>query len=177
MRDLEYSISHTSRRPRDNEKEGVDYHFVDRSTFGKMIDQGAFVEWAEVYGDLYGTSLTSIRSQSAKGLDVVMDLDSQGAKNIREHFEESALIYVLPPSLEVLERRLRGRGTDKEDVITRRIGRALEDLKNCVWYDYIVINDDLLEVVGEVESIVISGRCRQFRMLPRVEEMFGAKRS
>lgn len=170
---LGYSISHTSRKPRSNEVNGIDYHFVDRETFSRMIDDGALVEWAEVYSDFYGTSISSLRTQKDMGLDVVMDLDSKGAKNIKEHFKESILIYILPPSLELLEKRLRGRAADDEEAINTRIEKAVKELRNHTWYKYIVINDDLAKVVKEVESVIISERCRGSQMLPKVREMFG----
>jgi len=168
---LGYSISHTSRKPRGSEVNGVDYHFVDRETFSRMIDDGLLVEWAEVYNEFYGTSVSSLRSQKNLGLDVVMDLDSKGAKNIKEHFKESILIYILPPSLEVLEKRLRDRALDDEEAMNRRIEKAVRELRNCDWYNYIVINDDLDKVVREVESIIISERCSRSQMLPKVRDL------
>jgi guanylate kinase len=171
--DLGYSISHTTRKPRSNEANGVNYHFVDRKTFRKMIGDGAFVEWAEIYNDIYGTSFSGLRNQIDQGLDVLMDLDSQGAKNIKEHFKDSVLVYVLPPSLEVLEKRLRERATDDEKVINTRFEKALKELKDCVWYPYLVINDDLNNAVGAMESIIMSERCRNSRMLTKVKEMLG----
>ena len=175
MTDLVYSTSHTSRKPRKNEVDGVEYLFTDRETFERMIKEGAFVEWAEVYHDLYGTSFSSLRVQTGQELDVVMDLDSTGAKNIKGHFKDSILIYVLPPSLEVLEKRLRERATDNERAINTRLEKAFKELKKCAWYDYIVVNDDLHKVVREVESIIVSERCRKSHMLPKVKEMFGLK--
>jgi guanylate kinase len=168
---LGYSISHTSRRPRDKEVDGVDYHFVDRETFKKMIQKGDFVEWAEVYHDWYGTSFLSLRSQVEKGVDVMMDVDIQGAKNIRSHFEQSVLIYVMPPSLELLEKRLRDRATDDEAAIRTRFEKALREMKACLSYDYIVINKDLPEAVENLKSIVISDRCRTSRQMSRVKQM------
>ncbi len=167
-----YSVSHTSRKPRSEEKDGVNYHFVDRDTFTRMAEAGAFVEWAEVYHNFYGTSFSSLDEQTALGVDVLLDLDVQGAKNIRKHFENSVLIYVLPPSLEVLEKRLRERGTDDEKVIRARMEKAVGEIKNCVWYDYIVINDDLEKVTGEVQSIITSERCRATLQAPRVKSLF-----
>lgn len=170
---LVYSVSHTSRKPRINEQDGVHYHFVIRETFERMIEEGAFVEWAEVYHNLYGTSIASLRGQVEQGLDVVMDLDVQGAKKIKEKIEDSTLIYILPPSLEILERRLRERATDEEKVISIRIQKAIKELHNCVWYDYIIINDEIDQSVKEAQSIIISGRCRKSRMLPKVKEILG----
>lgn len=172
IEDLGYSISHTSRRPRNTEKDGIDYHFVNRETFSRMIEEEAFVEWAEVYDDFYGTSFSSVNEQIASGLDVLLDLDTQGARNIKRNFENSALIYVLPPSLEVLERRLKERGTDDESVIRTRMERASNEIRNCMWYDYIIINDDQEKAVKEAHSIIMSERCRTTHQAKRVRKMF-----
>lgn len=169
---LGYSISHTSRAPRKGERNGVQYHFVDRNTFQKMIDQGAFVEWARVYQDYYGTSIEGLRGRLDEGLDVILDVDSQGAANIRKHFKESVLIYVLPPSFESLEKRLRGRATEDETVIRARFEQASGDIRNCARYDYLVFNDALDDAVRETEAIIIAERCRKSRRLPRVEKTF-----
>ena len=169
---LGYSVSYTSRPPRHNETDGFDYHFVSEETFHKMKNEGAFVEWAKVYDHLYGTSTEILRSQTEKGLDVILDVDSQGAKNIRESFQNSILIYILPPSLEILEQRLKARGTDSADVISNRIKKAIDDLRDCEWYDYLIINDTLEKAVGEAKSVILSSRCRNSRMLPVVKEMF-----
>lgn len=168
-----YSISHTSRKPRDNEVNTVDYHFVNRKTFMTMIEDGSFVEWAEVYDDFYGTSSSSLRGRMNQGLDVAMDLDSKGAENIKKHYKDSILIYILPPSLKILEKRLKNRAMDNEKVIKTRISRAVAELQDCVWYDYIIINDDLDEAFEKVKSIVISDRCRNSYMQPRIKEMLG----
>lgn len=168
-----YSISHTSRKPRDNEVNTVDYHFVNRKTFMTMIEDGSFVEWAEVYDDFYGTSSSSLRGRMNQGLDVAMDLDSKGAENIKKHYKDNILIYILPPSLTILEKRLKNRAMDNEKVIKTRISRAVAELQDCVWYDYIIINDDLDEAFEKVKSIVISDRCRNSYMQPRIKEMLG----
>ncbi|MGD2125246.1 MAG: guanylate kinase [Desulfobacteraceae bacterium] len=170
---LGYSVSHTTRKPRGDEVNGVDYHFVDRETFKRMIENEDFVEWAEVYDDFYGTSISSLRSQTELGLDVIMDVDVQGAKNMRKHFKESILICILPPSFEVLENRLKGRGTDDRKTIRKRIEKAVKEIENCVWYDYLIFNDDLQEAVEETKCIIVSERCRQSRQLPKAEKIFG----
>jgi guanylate kinase len=167
-----YSISHTTRRPRGTEKDGTDYHFVGRETFSRMIDAGDFVEWARVYDDLYGTSSSSLNEQTATGLDVLLDVDSQGARNIKKNIKTSVLIYVLPPSLEVLRRRLMARGTDDESVIRARIEKASHEIKQCVWYDYIIINDDLEKAIEEAQAIILSTRCRTAQQAPIVEKLF-----
>jgi guanylate kinase len=169
---LAYSISHTSRKPRGKEKDGVDYHFVDKEIFNRMIEAGAFVEWARVYDDFYGTSVASLEGQTSSGLDVLLDVDSQGAGNIRKYFKESVLIYVLPPSLEALEKRLRDRGTDDEGVISARMKKALKDIRACSWYDYNIINDALERSIDEARAIIISERCRAARQESMIRELF-----
>ena len=169
---LGYSISHTSRLPRRQEKNGVEYHFVSKENFQKMIDNGEFVEWAEVYQDLYGTSVSSLRSQITMGLDVIMDIDVQGARNIKDHFKDAILIYVLPPSLEILEKRLRERGTDDEKAIRTRLKKAGKEIKNCVSYDYLVFNDQLDQAVEEMKSILIAERCRKSVRLSKAQTLF-----
>ena len=170
--DLGYSISHTSRPPRGKEKNGVEYHFVSRENFQKRIDSGEFVEWAEVYQDLYGTSVASLRSQITAGRDVIMDIDVQGARNIKDHFKDAILIYVLPPSLEILEKRLRDRGTDDEKTIRTRLNKAAKEIKNCVSYDYLLFNDDLDQAVEELKSILIAERCRKSVWLSKARTLF-----
>ena len=169
---LGYSISHTSRKPRGNEHDGIDYHFLKKETFRSMIDAGAFVEWAQVYDDLYGTSFSSLDEQTVSGLDVLLDLDTQGAKNIKKHFKNSVLIYVLPPSLDILEKRLMARGTDDETVIKSRMKKTSSEIKQCVWYDYIIVNDNLEKAIKEAQAIILSVRCRTDRQAPIVKEMF-----
>jgi guanylate kinase len=169
---LGYSISHTSRPPRGQEKNGVEYHFVSKEHFQKMVDNGEFVEWAEVYQDLYGTSVSSLRGQITQGLDVIMDIDVQGARNIKDHFRDAILIYVLPPSMEILEKRLRERRTDDEKVIRTRLKKAGKEIKNCVSYDYLVFNDQLDQAVEEMKAIVTSERCRKSARLAKAQTLF-----
>ncbi len=167
-----YSVSHTTRDARGREKDGVDYHFVDRMTFKEMVKAGSFVEWAEVYTDLYGTSFSGIEKQTASGFDVLLDIDPQGAKNIKKKFKDSVLIYVLPPSMEILENRIRDRSTDSESIIENRMKEAPQLIEACVWYDYIIINDDLEQAVEEARAIVISERCKTIRRLPDAKKLF-----
>jgi guanylate kinase len=167
---LGYSISHTSRKPRKTETNGVDYCFVTEEIFRRMIREGAFVEYAEIYGNFYGTAVSSLGEQTKKGMDVLLDLDAQGARNLKGHFKEGVLIYLLPPSLEILGERLRARGTDDETIIQTRLSKALGEIQNCLWYDYIVINDDLERAIGEVQSIIISERCRTARKSEHVKK-------
>ena len=172
IKGLGYSISHTSRKPRDSEKDGVDYHFVNTERFKAMIESGEFVEWARVYQAFYGTSYSTLDEQRKKGLDVILDVDSQGAVNIREQLEKTILIYVLPPSVEALEKRLKRRGTDDENVIKTRMETAVNEIGMCVRYDYIIINDDLEEAIEQVQAIIISERCRISRQSAKLRELF-----
>ncbi|MBL7224823.1 MAG: guanylate kinase [Desulfobacteraceae bacterium] len=169
---LGYSISHTTRKPRGNERNGIDYHFVDDETFTKMIDEGDFVEWAKIYDNFYGTSSSGLQDLTASGLDVLMDVDIQGGRNIKNRFPDSVLIFLVPPSLEILERRLRERGTDNEAVIEARMESAADDIKNCAWYDYIIVNDKLGKAIDEAQSIIVSERCLTERQLPGIRKLF-----
>lgn len=169
---LGYSISHTTRKSRGTEEDGIDYHFVDRKKFNIMIEEGAFVEWAKVYDDFYGTCFLNLNKQLETGIDILLDLDPQGARNIKTHFKKSVLIYILPPSMEILEKRLKERGSDDEGVIKTRMKKASDEIKNCLWYDYIIINKDLKRAIGEAQAIIMSERCRSIRQAPNVKRLF-----
>ena len=172
LSNLAYSISHTTRPPRGTEQNGVEYHFVTEAEFRNKIDEKGFLEWAQVHGHLYGTAFDSLKAQIAQGLDILMDVDVQGAQNVRKHFSNSVLIFLLPPSLKVLEDRLKNRGTDEPSVILERLEKAGEEIKNCRWYDYLIVNEDLETAVSEAKSIIISERCSIRRQRPRAEVLF-----
>lgn len=165
MDKIGYAVSHTSRTPRPGEVNAVDYFFVSELEFERMIDEGAFAEWAKVYNAYYGTSFNTLRQNIAADLDVILDIDFQGAANIRKHFSSSVLIFIIPPDLETLKNRLIQRAKDSEAVIESRMALAEDNLKQCSWYDYIVINDDLEKAVAEVCSIITAERRRTARML------------
>ncbi|HEJ84175.1 MAG TPA: guanylate kinase [Desulfobacteraceae bacterium] len=169
---LGYSISHTSRRPRPGERNGVEYHFVNPETFEGMIEKGAFVEWARVYDHFYGTAFTSLEDQVNRDLDVLLDLDPQGGGRIREAFPGSILIFILPPSPQALEERLRGRATEDEGVIRARLEKARREIRECLHYDYLIFNLDLGRAVTEAASIITADRCRKVRQLPKLEKTF-----
>ena len=169
---LAYSISHTTRSPRPNEKDGVDYFFVGITAFEDMIEKEAFLEWAPVYDDYYGTSLGSVEEKLNAGLDIILDIDNQGAKNIKEKISDCRLIYILPPSIEILEKRLLKRATDNPSVIEKRIKQADNELSNCRWYDYLIVNDDLEKAADELEAVIIADRCSGERALPGIEMKF-----
>jgi guanylate kinase len=170
---LGYSISHTSRPPRGKEKNGIDYYFVGRDGFSEMIDEGLFLEWAEVYGDLYGTSKTSVEEKTSRGLDVILDVDSQGAKNIKKRFSDSILIYLLPPSMQALEKRLRDRGTEDNATMQKRLAKAEKEIADCLWYDHIIINDQLERAIDEVRAVILSERTKTSRIANMVTRLFG----
>ncbi len=167
-----YSVSYTTRPPRGDEKDGVDYFFVDEAEFKDMISRGEMVEWALVYGCYYGTSAAKLRSWTASGLDVLLDVDTEGAFNIKTVFPESVLIFILPPSFEELERRLVERGTDDPKVVRSRMAEARSIIYKCIRYDYLVVNDDLAEAINSAEAIINACRCRTARALRPIEERF-----
>jgi guanylate kinase len=172
VKGIGYCVSHTTREQRDGEIPGKHYHFVTRAEFEQMVDTHQFVEWAQVYGHLYGTSYSSLESELSSGNDLVLDVDIQGAEAIKRHYPESLLVFILPPSMKVLEQRLRGRATnDKEDVDVR-IRKAGEEIRRCGEYDFIVINDDLSQAVREMEAIILSQRVRTRRRYPMIQDLF-----
>ena len=163
LRDLggiRFSVSHTPRAPRGAERDGVEYHFVDRAAFERLRDEGGLLEWAEVHGNLYGTGIAEIERARAAGVDILLDLDVQGASQVRRRIPEAVTVFILPPSYGVLERRLRGRGQDDEATIGRRLAAAGREIDAFERYDYAVVNDDLDACVEELKSIVRAARCR-----------------
>lgn len=149
-----FSVSATTRGRRKGEKEGVHYHFVDVPTFRRMADQGELAEWAEVHGRLYGTTRQALDEAAARGEHVVLDIDVQGARQIRESVPHAVLVFVLPPSVEALVERLTGRGTEKTAEVARRLRSALDELQAAPEFDYVVVNDDVDRCLGEVMGIV-----------------------
>jgi len=158
--DVQYSVSCTTRKPRPGEVEARDYHFVEETVFRGMIKEGAFLEWAEVYGNLYGTPRAPIREWIAKGSDVLLDIDTQGGMQIRRHEPEAVSIYILPPSLDVLRRRLEDRKGDSTDEITRRLKKAKDEVKHYHDYMHVIINDDFNFSARQLEAIVLAERTK-----------------
>lgn len=153
---LRLSVSHTTRSPRKSETSGVDYYFISRGNFISMIRRKGFAEWAVVHGNYYGTSKKELSSLCAKGYDVILDIDVQGAVQIRRALPGVISIFILPPSLKVLRERLRGRKTEKPSDLKKRLENAREEMRHYKQYDYIVFNDDLRTAVRDLESIFIS---------------------
>jgi guanylate kinase len=161
---LAFSVSHTTRKPRPGENNGREYHFVDRPTFEKMRAGDAFLEWAEVHGNLYGTSRTAIEAQQAKGIDVFLDIDVQGARQLRGGGHQGAVfLFIAPPSWQELERRLRGRGTDSEETVQLRLNNARREMEDAHNYDYLVLNDRLDEAVDVLHAVIVAERCKTRR--------------
>jgi guanylate kinase len=155
--DFAFSISATTRLPRDYEVNGVDYWFVSEADFRGMVEEGEFAEWAEVHGDLYGTPIRSLVEAGRGGKHVVLDIDVQGAMQIREAVPEALLLFILPPSVDVLFQRLVGRGTEKEETIRRRLNTALHELRAAESFEFFVINQELDEAILEVRELVRRG--------------------
>ena len=157
---IRLSVSYTTRPPRPGEREGVDYHFVDEDTFRRMVREGAFLEHARVFDHFYGTSRAWIEEQLRAGTDVVLEIDWQGARQVREVIPGAVGIFILPPSRAVLEARLRGRGQDDEAVIARRMQDAVNEMRHYKEYDYLVINDVFDEALEQLTHIVLAARLR-----------------
>lgn len=166
------SISYTTRPPREGEVSGVDYHFVSRDEFEAMIAADAFAEWALVHGNLYGTALESLERARIDGVDILLDIDCQGAMKLKEQLTGGVFVFVLPPSMPELRRRLENRSSDAQEVIERRIVRAVEEIRECRWYDYTIINDNLDVAFDELAAVVLAHERRTPRMLEQVAKLF-----
>ena len=170
--EFRFSGSHTTRRPRANEVDGQDYHFVDENAFRAIIDDNGFAEWAEVHGNLYGTSVTEIELARAAGKSgVLFDVDYQGARQIKEKFPHAVGVFILPPSMQELRRRLDGRGSDDADSRQRRFDKAREEIGHYPFFDYMIVNDELQRALTELRGIVLAEGCRQWRVAARAESL------
>lgn len=152
------SISYTTRGPRPGEADGREYHFVDVATFRAMMARGDFLEWAEVHGNFYGTSKVWIADHLAAGHDVLLEIDWQGAQQVRTAFPEAIGIFILPPSMEELTRRLTGRGTDSTEVVERRLAAAQAEMRHVGEFDYVIINDGLEQALDDLRAVVRASR-------------------
>jgi guanylate kinase len=172
--DLKFSVSHTTRQPRAGERHGVDYYFTDRSTFTSMVERGEFLEWAEYYGQLYGTARSFVEEHTAAGSDVILDIDIQGARQVKAKISDAIAVFVLPPSFAELERRLRSRRLESNEDIHRRLEIAKGEILYYRDYDFIVVNDVLENSIQTLEAIVRSGRAIPSRQKPRIEEIIAS---
>lgn len=155
-----FSISHTTRAMRPGERNGTDYNFVDHKTFEEMVTRGDFLEHAQVFDNHYGTARREVEERLAKGIDVVLDIDWQGARQVRERMPDSVSIFILPPSREALEQRLRSRGQDSDSVIARRMRDAVAEISHYNEYDYLIVNDDFDTALSELQAIFWARRLR-----------------
>lgn len=164
--DLSFSISFTTRKPRPGEVDGRDYFFIDEARFDAMVAEGGFVEWVQVYGHRYGTGRDWLDGVLATGRDVLLDIETTGALNLRQSVADACMIFILPPSAAALEQRLRGRGKDSDEQIRIRMQHARHELELYGAYDYLVMNDDLELAYRQFESIILATRARRERMAP-----------
>jgi guanylate kinase len=169
--DLRFSVSHTTRGPRPNEVDGREYHFVDRPTFEQMVRDEAFVEWARVHGNLYGTSRREVEAARASARGVLFDIDYQGARQIKASLPDAVGVFILPPSLAELERRLRGRGTEDEATTLRRLNNAKGEIEHYGLFDYVVVNDEISSAYEQLRSVVHAERCKRQRRAPLCERL------
>ena len=176
---LSVSISHTTRPRRPGEQDGVDYHFVDQTRFLEMIAQGAFLEHAQVFGNRYGTARESVNTELQQGRDVILEIDWQSARQVRSLMPEAVAIFILPPSYEELERRLRKRDSDDDKTIKRRMDEAASELSHYREYQYLVINDDFHRALADLQAIVRACRLRlsaqQARLAPQLAGLMASR--
>ena len=175
---MQVSVSHTTRQPRPGEEDGVHYHFVSREQFEALIEQGVFFEYAEVFGNYYGTSRVTIEQTLHRGVDVFLDIDWQGARQVKKLMPDTCGIFILPPSLDVLEQRLNNRGQDSEEVIAGRMAQAVSEMSHFNEFDYVLVNDDFATTLSELEAVVTAQRLRtvkqQMRHQPMLDELLGS---
>jgi len=176
--ELRFSVSHTTRAPRANEVDGRDYHFVNRPRFDALVEEKAFLEWAEVHGNRYGTSTAEIdRARAVPGCTgMIFDIDYQGARQIGSKLNDVVSVFILPPSMQELERRLRGRASETEETLARRYAVAEREIEHYALFDYVIVNDDVQRAFDELRSITVAERARRQRRAPLAEALLRAGR-
>lgn len=167
-----FSVSYTTRPPRPGEKEGRDYCFVSEDDFRNRITRGEFAEWVENYGYLYGTHALTMRKCLEEGHDLILDIEPRGAKKLKENYPGGVFVFILPPSLDELKKRLSRRGFESEHMMAKRMGKALDELKEFVWYDYVILNDKLDVAVNTLTSIYVAEKCKRERVGDRIRDLF-----
>lgn len=172
---LRPSVSYTTRAIRPGELDGRDYHFVTREVFDRMVVDGAFAEWAEVHDNCYGTALATLAQARDEGADVLLDIDVQGAEQLRSSGLDGVFIFILPPDMSELRQRLESRNTDDEKAIARRMGNAAGEIAEAIHFDYLVVNDVLEQAVDKVRAIMIAETVRAERVIDALPEEFGLK--
>ncbi len=168
---VRFSVSHTTRAPRSGEIEGQDYFFVDEERFRQLIDQDVFLEWADYQDNLYGTSREAVAGPTREGFDLILEVEVQGARQLREHDRGAVFVFLIPPSMDILEQRLRSRGSDDEDVVRKRLQRAREELREIHGYRYVVVNADVEQAVRDFLHIIAACRLEREKVLPLWSDM------
>jgi guanylate kinase len=168
---LRMSRSYTSRRSRSGERDGVDYNFISRDRFEAMAAEGAFLEWADVFGNYYGTHQSELDRARAEGFDLILDIDVKGARQLKQRVPEAVSIFILPPSRQVLEQRLRARSQDSEEVIARRLREAVDEIRSYSQYDYVLVNEDVEASVANLVAIVKANRSRRAWMEEKIRHI------
>ncbi len=170
---LRFSVSHTTRAPRANEVDGREYHFTSREEFIRLIDAGEFLEWAEVHGNLYGTSRQEINAAAGER-GIIFDIDHQGARQIRSREPNAVSIFILPPSMDILLNRLRGRASENEETVQRRFSAARDEIRHYGMFDYVLVNDDLDTATTQLISIFRAEECRRLRAAALAEKLLSS---
>ena len=167
---LLFSVSYTTRPRRPGEKDGKDYYFISEEAFKNKLERGEFAEWEENYGYLYGTSSKTMKEFLQKGFDLVLDIDWRGAKTLKENYPGGVFVFILPPSTGELEKRLRGREGESKQNINKRLAKALDEIKEIVWYDYLILNDHLETAVDTLRSIYVAEKSKRERLAYKIKE-------
>jgi guanylate kinase len=170
--DIRFSISYTTRPPRPGEVDGKDYFFISETDFRQRINGGDFAEWAENYGYYYGTSKKTMTSFLESGYDLILDIEPAGARTLKKSFSFGVFVFILPPSLDELKMRLQRRGFEDEEAMCRRLNRALNEVKEVEWYDYVIFNENLDEAIGQLKSIYIAEKSRRERLEEKIKVFF-----
>ena len=170
--EIAYSISYTTRPMRPGEENGKDYYFVSETEFRKKIEAGDFAEWTEKFGFIYGTSMEAMQKVLDQGKNMLLDVDTEGARNLKNRFPEGVFVFILPPSLEELRKRLTGRGSENENDMSVRLEKARDEIREVFWYDYIILNDQVENAIDQLKTIYLAEQNKRERVLPKVREKF-----
>jgi len=164
-----YSVSYTTRKIRDGEENGRDYFFVSRAEFSGLIEQNEFIEFAEVHGNLYGTSVNQVQQAIEGGNDVILEIDVQGAESIRRKMPDAVGIFILPPSFEVLRQRLIARATEQKEDLSLRLRNSINEVRQFEYFDFVVVNDEVMRATGDLQNIILAERLRRVRQIEVVQ--------
>jgi guanylate kinase len=165
-----FSVSYTTRPPRQGEEDGKDYYFVSEESFRDRISRGEFAEWEENYGCLYGTSANTMKTFLEKGFDLILDLESRGAKKLKKDYPGGVFVFILPPLIGELKKRLKRRGFESEQTVNKRMDKALDEIREIIWYDYVIINDKIENAVDVLRSIYVAEKSRRERLVNKIKD-------